>query len=101
MEGLLAAVVLIAILLGFLLMVGAFVYLLARRLSKRSPKPVILPGRKPWFGPARGAYRYSPASPEGHAVGVVTIAAATYLAQAGQVLGSVVVVVTMVLIVFG
>jgi hypothetical protein len=100
MEGLLASVVLIAILLGVLLVVGGLVYLLARRLSKRSPKPVILPGREPWFGPAGGAFSYSPASPEGHAVGVVAIAAAIYLAQAGQVLASVVDVVTMVIIVF-
>jgi hypothetical protein len=100
MEGLLAAVVLIAILLGFLLVVGGLVYLLARRLSKRSPKPMILPGREPGFGPACGAYHYAPASPEGHAVGVVAIAAAMYLAQAGQVLACAVVVVTMVIIVF-
>jgi hypothetical protein len=100
MEGFLASVVLIAILLGFLFAVGGLVYLLARRLSKRSPKPVILPGREPWFGPAGGAFSYSPASSEGHAVGVVAIAAAIYLVQAGQVLASVVVVVTMVIIVF-
>jgi hypothetical protein len=105
MEGLLASVVLIAILLGGLLVVGGLVYLLAQRLSKRSPEPVTmrprpLLGREPWFGPACGGYRYSPASPEGHAVGVVAIAAAVYLAQAGQVLASVVVLAAMVIIVF-
>jgi hypothetical protein len=101
MDGLLASVVLIAILVGFLLVAGGLVYLLARRLSKRSPKPVNLPGREPWFGPARGAYRSSPASPERHAVGVVAIGTAMYLAQAGQVLASVLVVLTMVITVFG
>ncbi len=108
MEGLLASVVLIAILLGVLLVVGGLLYLLvlrAKRLSKRSPDPVTmrrtpLLGREPWFGPACGRYRYSPASPEGHAVGLVAIGSAVYLAQAGQVLASVAVAVTMVIIVF-
>lgn len=108
MEGLLASVVLIAILLGVLLVVGGLVYLLAlraRRLSKRSPEPVTMRprpflGREPWFGPACGGYRYAPASPEGHAVGLVAITAAVYLAQAGQLLASAAVAVTMVIIVF-
>jgi hypothetical protein len=105
MEGLLASVVLIAILLGVLLVVGGLGYLVAHRLAKRSPEPVRmgtrpLPGGQPAFAPARGPYPYSPASPEGHAVGVMAIAAAAYLAQAGQVLASVVVVATMVIIVF-
>jgi hypothetical protein len=105
MGGLLASVVLIAILLGVLLVVGGLSYLVAHRLSKRPPRPVImrprpLPGRQPWFGPARRMYRYSPASPEGHALAVVAIAAAAYLAQAGRVLASVVVVAAMVIIVF-
>ena len=42
----------------------------------------------------------TPASPEGHAVGVVAITAAVYLGLAGQVLAAVVVVVTLVIIVF-
>jgi hypothetical protein len=110
MEGLLASVVLIAILLGVLLVVGSLVYLLAlraHRLSKRPPEPVTmrpkpLLGREPWFGPGcRGyRYRYSPASPEGHAVGLVAIGAAVYLAQAGQILACVAVAATMVIIVF-
>jgi hypothetical protein len=108
MEGLLASVVLVAILLGVLLAVGGLLYVLAlraQRLSKRSPDPVTmrprpLLGREPWFGPACGGYRYSPASPEGHAVGLVTIGSAVCLAQAGQVLASVTVAVTMVIIVF-
>jgi hypothetical protein len=108
MEGLLASIVLIAILLGVLLVAGGLVYLLAlraQRLARRSLEPVTmrprpLLGRKPWFGPASGGYRYSPASPEGHAVGLVAIAAAAYLAQAGQFLASVAVVGAMVFIVF-
>jgi hypothetical protein len=39
MEGLAASVLLIAILLGVLLVAGGLVYLLAQRLSKRSPEP--------------------------------------------------------------
>ena len=39
MEGLAASVLLIAIMLGVLLVAGGFVYLLARRLPKRSPEP--------------------------------------------------------------
>jgi hypothetical protein len=39
MEGLVASVVLIATLLGVLLVVGGLVYLLARRLPRRSPGP--------------------------------------------------------------
>lgn len=57
-------------------------------------------GGKAWYGPASGGYRYSPASPEGHAVGLVAIVAAVYLAQAGQVLAAVAVMVTFVIIVF-
>jgi len=104
MQGLLASVVLIAIVLGVLLVLGGLVYLLARRakrLSRRLPeRPKPLLGSKPWFGPAAGGYRYSPASPEGHAVGLVAIGAAAYLAQAGQVLASVAVAGAMVIIVF-
>ena len=39
MEGLVASVLLIAILLGVLLIIVGLVYLLARRLPKRSPEP--------------------------------------------------------------
>src|SRR5215469_14945496 len=108
MEGLLASVVLIAILLSVMLMAGGLGYLLARRaqrLSRRSSESVILRprpllGREPWFGPGSRGYRYSPASPEGHAVGLVGIAAAVYLAQPDQVLGAAAVAVAMVFIVF-
>ena len=56
MEGLAASIVLIAILLGVLLAVGGLVYLLAQRLPRRSPEPVIMrtrPPRQPvnrWMG---------------------------------------------------
>jgi hypothetical protein len=140
MQGLLASVVLIAILLGVLLVVvfdvfcllrlgtdgtahvvprfvwavlivctspiGGVVYLLAQRLRKRSPEPVTtrprppLLGSKAWYGPARGSYRRSPASAEGHAVAVVAIAAAVYLALAGKVLDAAAVAVVLVIIVF-
>lgn len=108
MAGVLASVVLIAILLGVLLVVGGLGYLLARRakrLSKLSTEPAIvrprpLLGHEPWFGPGCRGYRYSPASPEGHAVGLVAIGGAAYLAQAGQVLACVAVAATMVIIVF-
>jgi len=106
MDGLWASIVLIAILLGALVVVGGLVYLLAlrmRRLSRRPreparPRPLV--GGKPWFGPTCGGYPYSPASAEGHGVGLVAIGSAAYLAQAGQVLASVAVVITMVIIVF-
>ena len=106
MEGLLALVVFVAIVLGVLLVVVCLGYRLAlraQRLSRRSQesgRPGPLAGGKPWFGPACGGYRYSPASAEGHAVGLVAIGSAAYLAQAGQVLASVAVGVTMVIIVF-
>jgi hypothetical protein len=108
MEGLLAAVVVIAIMLGVLLMVGGLVYGLAVRAHRRSERsadsatigPWPLLGNEPWFGPGSGRYPYSPASPEGHAVALVAIGAAAYFAQAGQVLAAVAVGVTMVIIVF-
>ena len=85
--------------------IGGLVYLLAQRLPKRSPEPVTrrtrpLLGRKAWFGAAPGGDSPSPASPEGHAVGVVAIAAVVYLGLAGQGLAAVVVVVALVIIVF-
>jgi hypothetical protein len=85
--------------------VGGLVYLLTQRLPKRSPEPQTmrtrpLLGRKAWFGPTGGEYGHSPASPEGHAVGIVAIAAAVYLILAGQVLAATVVVAALVTIVF-
>jgi uncharacterized membrane protein len=49
MEGLAASIVLIAILLGVLFVVGGLLYLLARRLPKRSPKPPRKPVNR-WIG---------------------------------------------------
>jgi len=49
MEGLAASVLLIAIVLGVLLIVGGLVYLLARRLPKRSPEPPRKPVTR-WIG---------------------------------------------------
>jgi uncharacterized protein YjeT (DUF2065 family) len=43
MEGLAASVLLIAIVLGVLFVAGGVVYLLAHRLSKRSPEPASKP----------------------------------------------------------
>jgi hypothetical protein len=85
--------------------VGGLVYLLARRLRKRSPEPMTmrprpLLGSKAWYGPPRAEHSHSPASPEGHAVAVVAIAGAVYLAVAGQVLAAVVVAGALVIIVF-
>jgi membrane protein implicated in regulation of membrane protease activity len=85
--------------------IGGLVYLLAQRLSKRSPEPLTmrprpLLGQKAWYGPAREGHGRSPASAEGHAVAVVAIAAAVYLALAGQVLAVAAVAVTLVIIVF-
>jgi hypothetical protein len=105
MEGLLASVVLIAILLGVLLVVAGLVYLLAQRLRKRSAEPMTmrprpLLGSKAWYGPARAGYSRSSASPEGHAVAVVAIAGAVYLDLAGQVLAAAAVAVALVIIVF-
>ena len=48
-EGLAAAVLLIAILLGVLLIIGGLVYLLAQRLPKRSPEPPGKPVNR-WIG---------------------------------------------------
>ncbi len=140
MQGLLASVVLIAMLLGVLLVVvfdvfcllrlatadnfhfvpkfawavlivclspiGGLVYLAAQRLTKRSPleppatrtRPLL--GGKAWYGPGSGGYRHSPASPVGHATGLVAIAAAVYLAQAGQALAAGIVMVALATIVF-
>jgi len=140
MHGLLASVVLIAILLGVLLVVvfdvfcllrlgtantahfvpkfvwavlivcispiGGLVYLLAQRLRKRSPEPMTmrpspLLGSNAWYGPTRGEYSRSPASLEGgHAVAVVAIAGAVYLALAGKVLDAEAVAVALVIIMF-
>jgi hypothetical protein len=139
MEGLLASVGLIAVLLGVLLVVvfdvfcllrlatagsahvvprfvwavlivgtspiGGLVYLLAQRLRKRSPEPVTMRprpflGSKAWYGSARAGHRRSPASAEGHAVAVVAIAGAVYLAQAGQVLPAAAIAVALAIIVF-
>ena len=105
MEGLLASVVLIAILLGVLLVVAGLVYLLAQRLRKRSAEPMTrrprpLLGSKAWYGPARAEHSRSPASPEGHAVAVVAIAGAVYLDLAGQILGAAVIAAALVIIVF-
>ena len=87
--------------------IGGLVYLLAQRLRKRSPEPVImrprpLLGSKAWYGPARarGGYGYSPASPEGHAVAMAAVAGAEYLGLAGQVLAAAAVAVALVIIVF-
>jgi hypothetical protein len=85
--------------------VGGVVYLLAQRLRKRSPEPVTmragpLLGSKAWYGPARAEYSHSPASPEGHAVAVVAIAGAVYLAQAGHVLVAAAVAAALVVIAF-
>jgi hypothetical protein len=49
MEGLAASVLLIAILLGVLLIIGGLVYLLARRLPKRSLEPPRKPVNR-WIG---------------------------------------------------
>lgn len=49
MEGLVASVLLIAILLGVLLVVGALVFLLAQRLPRRSPEPPWKPFNR-WIG---------------------------------------------------
>jgi hypothetical protein len=140
MQGLLASVVLIAIMLGVLLVVvfdvfcllrlstadtahvvprfvwavlivgtsplGGLVYLLAQRLRKRSPEPMTMQPRPPllggkaWYGPARGGYRRSPASAEGHAVAVVALAGVVYLVLAGKVLDAAAVAVALVIIVF-
>jgi hypothetical protein len=85
--------------------IGGLVYLLAQRQSKRSPEPVAmrarpLLGQKAWYGPAREGRGHSLASSEGHAVAVVAIGAAVYLALAGQGLATGVVAVTLVTIVF-
>jgi len=84
---------------------GGLVYLLAQRLRKQSPEPMTmrprpLLGSKAWYGSARAEHSRSPASPEGHAVAVVAIAGAVYLAQAGQVLAAAAITAALVIIVF-
>ena len=84
--------------------IGGLVYLLAQRLRRRSPEPMTmrprpLLGSKAWYGPGRGEHNRSPASPEGHAVAVVAIAAAVYLALAGQALAAAAVAAALVIIV--
>jgi hypothetical protein len=88
--------------------IGGLVYLLAQRLRKRPSEPPTtrtrpLLGGKAWYGPTRGEYSHSPASLEGgHAVAVVAIAGAVYLALAlaGKVLDAEAVAVALVIIVF-
>jgi hypothetical protein len=85
--------------------VGGLVYLLAQRLRRQPPEPMTrrpgpLLGSKAWYGSARSEYSHSPASPEGHAVAVVAIAGAVYLAQAGEVLAAVAVAVALVIVVY-
>ena len=84
---------------------GGLVYLLAQRLRKRSPEPMTmrpkpLLGSKAWYGTPFAGYGHSPASPEGHAVAVVAIASAVYLAQVGQVLDAAGVGAALAIIVF-
>jgi hypothetical protein len=98
MEGFLASIVLIAVLVGVLLVAGGLVYLLALRAHRQSKRSIQLVAVPP--GPSPRGYRYSPASPEGHAVGLAGMAAAVYLAVAGQVLACVAVVGAVVIIVF-
>jgi len=86
--------------------IGGLVYLLAQRLRKRSPEPVTmrprpLPGSNAWYGPARRERSHSHAWLEGgHAVAVVAIAGAVYLALAGKVLDAEAVAAALVIIVF-
>jgi hypothetical protein len=84
--------------------IGGVVYLLAQRLRMRSPEPMTmrprpLPGSKAWYGPSLAEYRHSSALPVGHAVAVVAVAGAVYLALAGQILAAVAVAVGLVIIV--
>jgi hypothetical protein len=62
------------------------------------PRPLL--GGKAWYGYARAEHSRSPASPEGHAVAVVAIAGAVYLARSGQVLGAPAVAAALMIIVF-
>ena len=65
-----------------------------------APELGIYPDLAKLDGPAGGEYGDSPASPEGHAAVLAALVAAVYLAQAGQVLAAVVVVVALVSIVY-
>ena len=85
--------------------VGGIVYLLAQRLRKRAPEPLTMrpratPGSKAWRGPAGWGYSRSSPSPAGHAVGVVVIAGAAYLALRGQILAAAAITVVLVVIAF-
>jgi hypothetical protein len=87
--------------------VGGLVYLLAQRLRKRSPEPMTmrprpLPGSNTWYGPARGTkHRRSHGWLEGgHALAVVAIAGAVYLAVAGKILDAEAVAAALVIVVF-
>jgi hypothetical protein len=85
--------------------IGGLVYLLAQRLRVRSPEPMTMRprpslGSTAWYGPTLVEYRHSPASSGGHAVTVVAIAGAVYLAQAGQVLDAAAIAVVLAIIVF-
>jgi hypothetical protein len=85
--------------------IGGLVYLLAQRLRRRSPEPVVMrpgpsPGGSGWSGPALAEYNHAPASPLSHAVAVMAIAGAAYLAQAGQILAAAAITVVLVIIAF-
>jgi hypothetical protein len=62
------------------------------------PRPLLRSNA--WYCPTLTEVRDSPASPAGHAVAVVAIASAVYLAQAGQVLAVAAIAVVLAAIVF-
>jgi hypothetical protein len=85
---------------------GGLVYLLAQRLRKRSPEPMIMRPRPPVLGseaghgPALAEHRHSPASSVGHGVAVIGISGVVYLVAVGKVLDAVGVMVVLAIIVF-
>jgi membrane protein implicated in regulation of membrane protease activity len=84
---------------------GGLAYLLVQRLRRRSPEPLTMRPRPlrsgyAWHGPWLAEYKHAPASPAGHAVTVVAIAGAVLLAEAGELLVAVGILVCLVIIAF-
>lgn len=94
-----------AVLIVGLSPVGGLAYLAAQRLRRRSPEPIAmrprpLPANAGYYGPSLTGYNQPRASQAGHAITVVAVAGAGYLAIAGQVLWAAAIVAVLVTIAF-
>lgn len=94
-----------AVLIVGLSPVGGLAYLAAQRLRRRSSEPIAmrptpLPANAGYYGPSLRGYSQPRASQAGHAITVVAVSGAVYLAIAGQVLWAAAIVAVLVTIAF-